>query len=667
MNIQIKRLSLHNFKGIRDMEIEFQEGITTISGANSTGKTTIVDAFRWLLFGKDSHNSSNFSIKTTKSDGEPVHELEHEVEAVLSIDFVNTTLRKVYKEDWRTRRGESTPYLAGHTNTYFWNGVPLAEKDYKKSVDDLIPEELFKLVTDPLYFNSDAMKWKQRREMLVKMAGGVTDTEVASGNKDFEGLLAMLTANKTLDGLKAEIGAKKKKIKSELDYIPARIDELKRAMPEAQDWAKIEREIQKHQKKIKAIEDSLLDRSKRHKDWQEGKVRLQEAVNQAEDEGRRIIREITNEVKETTQKRLDIINSHRQGIQSTTQKIKSISYNISDKEKQIQNATDYRTHLLNEFSKIKSNQLEIDEAEFSCPTCKRELDPLDIETKRETMVKNFNENKAKELERINDMGRKTKAELECLESELEELRHQHAEISQSQAEAEEALRELEEAEKDRPTIESLVELKKSASTEYLEAKKAYDEAKRALDEYPPLEEDNTQQSTEKQELVGKIRECEKELNKKDQIETTEKRIAELEKQETTMAGELAELERTEFLILEFNKAKIQLVDEKINGLFKLVTFRMFKKNLNGGEEECCDTLINGIPWHDANHAAKVNAGLDIIDSLNEYYGISAPILIDNSEAINEINPIDAQIVRLVVTEDPVLTVDGVPINKQAVA
>ena len=54
MKIRISNLKLKNFKGIKDLEIDFNNENTNIYGKNATGKTTIFDAFKWLFFDKDS-------------------------------------------------------------------------------------------------------------------------------------------------------------------------------------------------------------------------------------------------------------------------------------------------------------------------------------------------------------------------------------------------------------------------------------------------------------------------------------------------------------------------------------------------------------------------------------------------------------------------------------
>ena len=133
------------------------------------------------------------------------------------------------------------------------------------------------------------------------------------------------------------------------------------------------------------------------------------------------------------------------------------------------------------------------------------------------------------------------------------------------------------------------------------------------------------------------------------------RIAELEAQEKDLAQQLADLEKTEFSIQEFIKARTDLSESRINDKLSMVRFKMFKQNISGSEEEACETLIDGVPFSDANNGAKINAGLDIINTLSAYYGVSAPIWIDNRESIRNLLDTESQIINLIVTADKELT------------
>ena len=129
-NVRLKQMKLRNFKGTRDLTIDFNCKDTNIYGRNETGKTTIVDAFMWIFFNKDSSGASDFDIKTKNSYGEYLHNLEHSVEATLDVDGTETKFMKVYKEKYTKQRGSTTATFTGHTTDYFVDDVPKKKKEY---------------------------------------------------------------------------------------------------------------------------------------------------------------------------------------------------------------------------------------------------------------------------------------------------------------------------------------------------------------------------------------------------------------------------------------------------------------------------------------------------------------------------------------------------------
>ena len=137
MEIKIFSLKLKNFKGIKDLKIDFNCQNTNIYGANATGKTTIFDAFKWLFFDKDSNDRKDFNIKTLDSNNKPIHFLEHEVEAILVIDGVDMTFKKVFQEKWVKKRGQSEQEFSGHETNYWIDEVPVKKKDYEEKINNL--------------------------------------------------------------------------------------------------------------------------------------------------------------------------------------------------------------------------------------------------------------------------------------------------------------------------------------------------------------------------------------------------------------------------------------------------------------------------------------------------------------------------------------------------
>ena len=147
-----------------------------------------------------------------------------------------------------------------------------------------------------------------------------------------------------------------------------------------------------------------------------------------------------------------------------------------------------------------------------------------------------------------------------------------------------------------------------------------------------------------------IRSLQADLAKKDQAERAKARIEELEKEERELAAEYEKLEHELFLIDQFIKTKINLLESRINNKFKMARFKLFDVQVNGGVVECCETVYDGVPYGDLNNAARINIGLDIINTLSEHYGFEAPIFIDNAESVTELVGTNAQMVRLIVAE-----------------
>ena len=132
---------------------------------------------------------------------------------------------------------------------------------------------------------------------------------------------------------------------------------------------------------------------------------------------------------------------------------------------------------------------------------------------------------------------------------------------------------------------------------------------------------------------------------------------ELQNEEENISMKIQELEGEQYALEEFTKTKVELLENAINSKFEIVKFRLFDTQINGGLIECCDTLVNGVPYSDVNNAHKILAGLDIINTLIKFYNTSAPIFIDNRESINEIYPINTQIISLIVTTDSQLRIE----------
>lgn len=654
MELKLKSLSLRNFKGIKDLTLTGLKDEVLIKGENALGKTTIMDAWLYLLFGKDSSGRTDFNIKTLDpKTGEPYHRLEHEVSAELIIDGETITLKKIYREKWTKPRGAKEEVFSGHETEHYYNEVPFAQRDYNAKIEAICPERIFKLITNPMAFTS--LPWQEQRKMLFDIAGEVDELEIAGRNPAWMALVKTINAHKTLEEYRREIAMKKKRIKDDLEQIPARMDEVQRGMPASEDWDAITKEIAKKQKAVKTIEKEISDLSAamnmefenyraKQGDINHKKIRLDEISAVA-------IREVRQKHQELRD-RWHNLSSRTTSIDREITQIRRINEALA---KEAEGYASDRERLIAKWREINSSQVSFDEDEFACPTCHRAFDEGKIEELRNSMITSFNENKRIQLERNVSEGKSTAAKLQSVK---DSLTHNEGQIKDLEAEAKSIQEEL--AKISPADVEALsamldMDLVMKDNREYHSLKKEIEEAEKAFN--APAKPDTHSREDEKDKLQYEIRILETTLSKRDQIETAQRRLSELADDQERLAEELATFEGIEFDIQTFTRAKIEAIENQVNSMFSIVKFKMFDLQVNGQSVETCEATVKGVPLKDLNHAAKINAGMDIINTLSKHYGMFVPVWTDNAEACNKILPLQSQMFKLYVTEDKILTLN----------
>src|SRR5690606_38318635 len=244
------------FKGIQSFKTDFGD-ITSIYAYNGLGKSTIADAFFWCLWGKDAHDRKDHEIKNTVHP--ELNRMDHEVELKFDVDGRHINIKRVYSEKWTKRRGSNDQELTGHEHTLWFDDVPVNLGEFNKRVSALLDESIFKLITNPLYFNS--LHWKDRRKALIDMAGEITNEDVAKGNPAYKDLLEVLKT-KSIEDYKTQIAGQRKKVQDELKDLPVKIGEAIHGMPEELNWDALEKAVQEKQSEISSIEDQIADKSK---------------------------------------------------------------------------------------------------------------------------------------------------------------------------------------------------------------------------------------------------------------------------------------------------------------------------------------------------------------------------------------------------------------------
>lgn len=627
--MKLLKLNLQNFKGIRNSEFEFGGIDATIYGDNATGKTTVFDSLCWLLFGKDSLDRADFEIKTLEN-GEPIHKVNHEVEAEFLNDDGNSfTLRRVYREKYSSPRGGDTK-LTGHTTDYFVNDVPVKEKEYKQYINDVIAEDVFKLITNPLYFN-EQYSWQNRRKLLLEISGDIKDDEVINSRSELTRLAELLNG-RTVDEQRKIVAAKKTAINKELDMIPVRIDEALRNKADiAASESKLKTDIETLNKSIDELESQ--------------KATIINGFSSTEKRSK--IDEIGRQLKARQSEVLSIYNSEKQRkrdeYEALLTQLKIIE---SEHDRYTDRAYDLAKDIERESKRIETLQAEFDTfnaQEFNketCPTCGQPL-PEDKQAELEVA---FNSEKAAKLEEWQSLIESAKK----LKANYEEQR----EVLLVKADG--LTKEIEDKNKVYETkfkeYESYLEPNIEDDPDYKELK-----AELFLLELDEGEEADDKEVARLDSEISSVKEkraaLETELNKYTLNADIQKRVIELENQQQKLATEKNLLDETSFLIDEFVKAKVDMLEESINSHFESARFKMFNILVNGNVEECCETTYKGVPYRSMNNAARMNVGLDIINALTKFYNVTAPVFIDNAEAVTDFIKCNSQTIKLVVDAD----------------
>lgn len=657
MDIRAKELTMLNFKGvIGERKIEFNERVTLVLGRNRTGKTTIADAIFWCLFGKNSEGKADFGIKPRK-DGKYIEKLDHEVTLLLVADGREVSLKRCWAEKWGKPQQQEQEVLLGHTAKFYIDGNKYTEKDYEKYISELCPESLFRALTNPLYFPS--LKADQQRALLTKMVDEVSNETIAAGNTEFKAILEDLQG-RSLEEYLQHLSYKIKEIDDELKNIPPRIAERKQDIikltENTPDWAKIEADIKATEKAIERIDEEIADHSKAVDSDYEAKAKERKAIN--------TLKEKVSDIKYKAQTAYTEDNRNRDtAIRNAESALNSVKDNIASYKERKVSVQRTLTRLEEEKGKFRerwdaanSVKFEVDENEFVCPTCKRQFENEDIESKRESMLKSFNLNKSSKLEKMR--------------VEADDIKKQ---ISNNEALVKEYDTKIEELEGKLPELERALETAKAVTAATVAERLADNAVLTDLDSEitdrtnkldAPVEKDNVaseRQSIEnlksdKSQLQNKRDEYKKELGKREQISAAEKRITELEENIKKLNQQKTEFEKKDYTAKEFTKAHITELEGKVNALFANVTFTMFDHKLNGALKPTCECMVDGVPYSDLNNADRINAGIDIINAMQRHNNMYVPCLIDNAESINDVLPMQCQAIHLIVSRDEKLTV-----------
>lgn len=642
---QIKLLSMHiqNFKGCKDRVIEFGQ-TTRITGDNGVGKSTVFDAYLWLLFDKNSKGVTNFAVRPLTESGETINNIVISVEATISVDNDEYKLRKTQKQKWVKKRGTDTREFQGNVNEFDINGYPKSQKEFKEFISGIVNEEVFPLISNPTAFTS--LPWKEQRDILMQFVGDVSDIGIAEAfGEKYLKLIPELKIANTDDILKKYTKAKNIYNKDMVE-IPARIDEVSKQLVIA-DVGALEVEKTAKEVALQKVEDDISG----------GAGKLEE-INKKREEILNLKFHISEIQNEENQKLFDKSKIVRDNLNARDRELSNVKReigNLSDEIKAIHSKYEAqereKDRLLLEWRSEKAKTFpefvpldQLPERATICPTCGRELAEEvkkkildDYEASVELHQNKYSEDKAKfeetrakKLEQIEKDGKEAAASRDKLKANEAELRKKMDELNIQLADTQKKY-DIAKAELDKfPTKADI-----SENTEYLATIEKISVLEKEIEEMSAESTGKTELEAKKAVLKDEIAEIAGKIVAADNSKVKE-RIAELEAEQKEVGQKIANQEMMIDLVEDFIRTKMNMISEKINGMFSVVSFKLFDNQINGGLKETCTCTVNGVGHSDVNDGHEIVAGLDIINTFSEKFGVRCPIFIDRAGELNEI-------------------------------
>lgn len=673
--ICIYELHLRYFKGAEKADYEFSSRINVVKGCNGIGKSTIADAISWVLFGTNQAGDTKFGIKTKDEHGNEIEDVEHSVEIGLSTNNMevfpygaqnsvkNLKLTRILTET-RKKDGSVT-----NNYTYKVDGEVVTAGDFKKVVDVICPEKVFRLCSSPYAFVG--MEWGDQRKMLNDMYGVPSVEDVTGGDARFDAVKELLE-KEDIDKELKHLKYNRKEIQDKLDDVPVRLESLNKVVPKAEDWDAIEKQINDKGLEIDKMRNSLNTINGGGADL----VRKQQNINilnldhkrkrMMENSAQRMLGEIIKANAEAKTVCDKAVTEAEQTVEDLKKKVKSYDESINRCNTRISELNAEMADGAAKWSIIKARTWEWNEDYAFCPTCKQPLPEDQVQKIKEESEKAFLNNQAEDLKKLRNDATKIKEDVKACEKEIESFKLDQkttqTQLDKAEVVLKEAQKALEEQEKkgnEKVSVETLL-------AEKPEYKQVCDRIEKVeAEQEKPTDEGMSEEDKKlKADLEKKIKDQEAELDAlharlsvRTQWDKVNEQIKAVKNDRKVWQEQLDELDDKIAAVSDYQKMACEAMENIVNKHFRLVKWSMFRRQLDGTDKPWCECSVDGVPYSDSNTAAKMNAGLDIARALKEYYQVNVPCMIDNAEAVLDPLYDGGQQIRLMVTKDKELTIE----------
>lgn len=621
--MKLIKLELKNYKAHKHFVANFN-GNGLISGSKGTGKTSLKDAFTWLM--------------TTKlvDEPRPVDENGVQIDDIpieVSCEFEDGTTLRI--EDKKTFKKDGS-VSSRHKSDYYFNEIPVQEKEYLALLDENFGTlEQRKILLDPSWFAyGDGLKvsgktsktaTQRRREIVISVAGAENiEKDIAENeNKAKAAKFAISQLKKDLDDAHAGVES--------LHNAKVDVSHLDKDLLE-QSLVQLETEKVNTIKGLEALSSGDDKQNALKRALSDAQTALAEARVVYSNEYQQRLEQAQKPYNEYVAKRNELLQKIQQQEFENRQRIsnrQNLVREIDDLEETIEKLREvYRSEQVKVYTPDST----------TCPTC-RQLLPVD---KLKEAEARFNQQKSETLGKNKERGIKVAADLELKRKELSitpdvvdvsVLKQQLSEMVEPTAEY---IQKFEETDVYRSLTEKVVQ------------------AQKALDE---LSDDGAKDIYERsiKATNDKIHEIQQQL---EGFKTNEHLEKEVDKKGAELRNISEKIDNQQEILdecNEFTRQTLGALEKTIEKKFAGIRFKMFEYTLDGTQKDECITYAktpNGyVPWENLSGGQKRSATISLANAFSKAWGIQLPLFIDDTQIYSEDElQADMQLIRI--TEVP---------------
>lgn len=654
MEIKFKKIRIRNFRGLVSFEANLEGRSVRISGANGLGKSSVADAITWVLFGKDSRRRTAFPIDPVDDAGRIIHNLDVSVELEMLIDGQPTTLRRRRQEKWVQKRGMTREQLDGHQTTCYIDGRPLPSSDFSSHVDTIVKEELFRALTTPDYFPSLPMD--QQYRLLVKIVGTRSLAEIAAKDEEAMKVVDEL-GQRSIDQYRQGLSYDLQRTRKELETIPVRLSEVQGFIEQVKAKGADGKTAQRH---AKGIEEKLRQVTQEI-DSMAGVVRAENAryndqrayIQQLRQQRAAIEDRIEKQNREARTLHQSLVCKAKEELEATEERHTAAKTMLGLHERRLKDLEQQLEDFRSRWEEVERLSFSWNAEEAVCPTCGQPLPQDQAEQKRVEAEMRFNERKMRQQDALDEEGKKLAASKQRLQDLSAAAREEMATAERLMPEARERLSKAE--------AEPIEQADYHDASDWQRLTAEIDQRMKELEQTTQAQEPPQLAAlrTEEQAYRKELRLLEQTIDRSKQIDEYIRREKELQKQRTTLSGEVARMQTRLEAAERLQLMEANDLQKRVNDLFPSVRFRLSRELLNGREVGHCELSVDGVPYSGLSTSERINAGLELINALARHYNIVAPIVIDNAEAVNKVAPTLGQQILLEVSPAKKLRVEQI--------